>query len=112
MRVPDQLIQARESGTVGFFCDGVSNPAGLPGFNGLVTRLYAQIAETMNASEEQSFDKASIDELDAETLATVFNVALARARPRIRRGCRVRVRRVQVRGERIVGRRRGCRRLR
>ena len=108
MRVPDQLIQARESGRVGFFCDGVSNPAGLPGFNGLVTQLYAQIGGMMNASKEQSFDKASINELDAETLAMVFNVASAG--PRIRRGCRVRVRRVQVRGERIVGRRRGCRR--
>ena len=39
--VPDRLLQAHEDGRVAFFCGaGISYPAGLPGFKGLVMALY------------------------------------------------------------------------
>jgi hypothetical protein len=37
---PERLLQAHEEGRVVFFCGaGISYPAGLPGFKGLVTRV-------------------------------------------------------------------------
>ena len=40
--IPEQLLQAHEDGQVVFFCGaGISYPAGLPTFAGLVGRLYA-----------------------------------------------------------------------
>ena len=42
--VPEQLLQAHEDGQVVFFCGaGISYPAGLPTFFGLVKQLYAAI---------------------------------------------------------------------
>ena len=39
--VPERLLQAHEDGHVVFFCGaGISYPAGLPGFKGLVDKLY------------------------------------------------------------------------
>ncbi len=39
--IPDALLQAHEDGRVVFFCGaGVSHPAGLPGFKGLVDEIY------------------------------------------------------------------------
>ena len=39
--VPERLLQAHEDGRVVFFCGaGISYPAGLPGFKGLVDKLY------------------------------------------------------------------------
>lgn len=43
--VPERLLQAHEDGRVVFFCGaGISYPAGLPGFAGLVEQLYADLA--------------------------------------------------------------------
>ena len=40
--VPERLLQAHEEGRVVFFCGaGISYPAGLPGFAGLVAELYS-----------------------------------------------------------------------
>ena len=40
--IPEQLLQAHEDGQVVFFCGaGISYPAGLPTFSGLVKQLYA-----------------------------------------------------------------------
>ena len=40
--IPERLLQAHEDGQVVFFCGaGISYPAGLPGFAGLVDRVYA-----------------------------------------------------------------------
>ena len=40
--IPEQLLQAHEDGQVVFFCGaGISYPAGLPSFSGLVKQLYA-----------------------------------------------------------------------
>lgn len=42
--IPDRLLQAHEDGDVVFFCGaGISFPAGLPGFEGLVDKLYADL---------------------------------------------------------------------
>ncbi len=39
--IPDALLQAHEEGRVVFFCGaGISYPAGLPGFKGLVEQIY------------------------------------------------------------------------
>ncbi|GHC30385.1 hypothetical protein GCM10010082_25590 [Kushneria pakistanensis] len=39
--IPDELLQAHEEGRVVFFCGaGISYPAGLPGFGGLVEKIY------------------------------------------------------------------------
>lgn len=43
--IPDRLMQAHEEGQVVFFCGaGISYPAGLPGFEGLVSKLYAGLS--------------------------------------------------------------------
>mgnify|MGYP000541792458 CR=1 FL=1 len=42
--IPNALLQAHEEGKVVFFCGaGISYPAGLPGFKGLVDRIYSSI---------------------------------------------------------------------
>ena len=39
--IPDALLQAHEEGRMVFFCGaGISYPAGLPGFKGLVEQIY------------------------------------------------------------------------
>lgn len=44
INVPDELIQAHEDGQVVFFCGaGISFPAGLPGFHGLVCQTYEEL---------------------------------------------------------------------
>lgn len=44
--IPDALLQAHEEGRVVFFCGaGISRPAGLPGFDGLVSDLYTRVGE-------------------------------------------------------------------
>ncbi|WP_244786030.1 anti-phage defense-associated sirtuin Dsr1 [Cupriavidus pauculus] len=47
--IPETLLQAHEDGKVVFFCGaGISYPAGLPGFGGLVEQLYEELGETPN----------------------------------------------------------------
>jgi hypothetical protein len=42
--IPERLLQAHEEGRVVFFCGaGISYPAGLPGFDGLVRDLYERL---------------------------------------------------------------------
>ena len=42
--IPEHLLEAHEDGHVVFFCGaGISYPAGLPGFEGLVKKLYARL---------------------------------------------------------------------
>ena len=42
--VPERLLQAHEEGHVVFFCGaGISYPARLPGFAGLVDELYSRL---------------------------------------------------------------------
>lgn len=47
--IPERLLQAHEDGRVVFFCGaGISYPARLPGFSGLVDRLYQALSVTPN----------------------------------------------------------------
>nr|WP_206295680.1 hypothetical protein [Pseudohalocynthiibacter aestuariivivens] len=42
--IPEELLEAHEEGRVVFFCGaGVSYPAGLPGFGGLVDKIYTSL---------------------------------------------------------------------
>lgn len=60
--VPDRLIQAHEDGSVVFFCGaGISVPAGLPGFRGLVDELYEAVGEYPNRVEQRAIDEALHD---------------------------------------------------
>lgn len=62
--VPDRLLQAHEDGRVVLFCGaGISYPAGLPGFSGLVDQLYKRLCpnpdpEQLKAKEAKRFDTA------------------------------------------------------
>src|SRR5438093_10786975 len=60
--VPDRLVQAHEEGRVVFFCGaGVSYPAGLPGFAGLVEKIFDAVGEPPNAIEERAIAAAQYD---------------------------------------------------
>ena len=51
--IPDRLLQAHEDGRVVFFCGaGISYPARLPGFAGLVKKLYEILGATPNAVQQ------------------------------------------------------------
>ena len=60
--VPERLLQAHEDGEVVFFCGaGISYPAGLPGFKGLVERLYARLAVNPDAEQQAAVDSEQFD---------------------------------------------------
>jgi len=60
--VPEQLVQAHEDGRVVFFCGaGISYPAGLPGFNGLVSNLFEALGEKPNSTERTAIDDKRYD---------------------------------------------------
>jgi hypothetical protein len=62
--IPDELLQAHEEGRVVFFCGaGISYPAGLPGFGGLVEKIYELngTALTDSAIENEAFKRWQYD---------------------------------------------------
>lgn len=60
--IPDELLQAHEDGNVVFFCGaGISYPADLPGFKGLVDKIYLEIGETKNEIESNVYDREQFD---------------------------------------------------
>lgn len=60
--VPEALLQAHEDGRVVFFCGaGISYPADLPGFSGLVEKIYNEIGEVPNSIERSALHKESYD---------------------------------------------------
>jgi len=60
--VPDALLQAHEEGRVVFFCGaGISYPAGLPGFSGLVDRLYQALSITPNLVQQSAIKAGQFD---------------------------------------------------
>ena len=69
--IPESLLQAHEEGRVVFFCGaGISYPAGLPGFGGLVKGIYKDLGVLPSAVQEAAikagqFDTA-IDLLEAD----------------------------------------------
>ncbi|MFT6915311.1 MAG: hypothetical protein ACJAWL_001616 [Motiliproteus sp.] len=53
--IPEHLIQAHEDGKVIFFCGaGISRPAGLKGFAGLVDDIYKALGATKNSIEAKA----------------------------------------------------------
>lgn len=60
--IPNALLQAHEEGRVVFFCGaGISYPAGLPGFGGLVDRIYQITGTERTETEEKTFDSEQFD---------------------------------------------------
>ena len=60
--IPDALLQAHEEGRVVFFCGaGISYPAGLPGFGGLVDSIYSKIGTARTPIEAQAFENFQFD---------------------------------------------------
>lgn len=60
--IPDALLQAHEEGRVVFFCGaGISYPAGLPGFGGLVDSIYKKVGTTRTPIEVQAFNSYQYD---------------------------------------------------
>lgn len=55
--IPESLLQAHEEGRVVFFCGaGISYPAGLPGFKGLVEKIYR-----LNGTKPSKLEQATLD---------------------------------------------------
>lgn len=60
--IPDALLQAHEDGRVVFFCGaGISYPAGLPGFKGLVDQIYRYNGTTPSDIERAALDRGQYD---------------------------------------------------
>lgn len=60
--IPDALLQAHEEGRVVFFCGaGISYPAGLPGFKGLVEEIYRLNGTEPTDIEREAFDRGQFD---------------------------------------------------
>ncbi|WP_284447733.1 anti-phage defense-associated sirtuin Dsr1, partial [Fluviibacter phosphoraccumulans] len=61
--IPDALLQAHEEGRVVFFCGaGISYPAGLPGFEQLVRKLYEQAGEHPQTLESDALRDKKFDQ--------------------------------------------------
>jgi len=60
--VPLELIEAQENNELVFFCGaGISYPAGLPDFKGLVNKVYKEIPAEKDALEEQAIKSGFYD---------------------------------------------------
>lgn len=60
--IPDALLQAHEDGRVVFFCGaGISYPAGLPSFKGLVDNIYELIGTGRTNIEQEAYDRNQFD---------------------------------------------------
>ena len=60
--IPERLLQLHEDGRVVFFCGaGISYPARLPGFAGLVERLYQALSVTPSAVQQSAIKVGQFD---------------------------------------------------
>ncbi|GAA5266513.1 hypothetical protein ACOSOMT5_P2941 [Acidiphilium sp. MT5] len=60
--IPDALLRAHEEGSVVFFCGaGISYPAGLPGFKGLVEKIYELNGTVFSDIEREAFEREQFD---------------------------------------------------
>lgn len=60
--IPDVLLQAHEEGHLVFFCGaGISYPAGLPGFKGLVEKIYDINGTDVTDIEREARDRGQFD---------------------------------------------------
>lgn len=91
--IPDALLQAHEEGRVVFFCGaGISYPAGLPGFKGLVEQIYELSGTELSDIEREAFERGQFDgtldllerRLPGQRLAVRRTLAQA-LKPRLRR---------------------------
>jgi len=58
--IPDALLQAHEEGRMVFFCGaGISYPAGLPGFKGLVEQIYRLNGTALSDIEREPLSEGS-----------------------------------------------------
>jgi hypothetical protein len=79
--VPERLLQAHEDGRVVFFCGaGISYPAGLPGYAGLVGRLYTELGVMPTPSQ-----KAAIKTKQYDTAVGLLETELVGGREKVRR---------------------------
>lgn len=79
--IPDALLQAHEEGRVVFFCGaGISYPARLPGFAGLVDKLYTALAVTPNAVQQAAIKAGQFD-----TAIGLLEADIVGGRERVRR---------------------------
>lgn len=93
--IPDALLQAHEEGRVVFFCGaGISYPAGLPGFKGLVDAIYRLVGTAPDAIEQDAYSRGQFDatldllerRLPGQRQGLAMRKALAKAlQPRLRR---------------------------
>jgi SIR2-like domain len=60
--IPELLLQAHEEGQVVFFCGaGISYAAALPGFNGLVDKIYKVLGTSPTVIEEAAYRREQFD---------------------------------------------------
>ncbi|WP_300159882.1 anti-phage defense-associated sirtuin Dsr1 [Solidesulfovibrio sp.] len=60
--IPERLLQDHEDGRVVFFCGaGISYPAGLPGFRGLVDQIYKTLGTVHTPIEDQAYLRGQYD---------------------------------------------------
>lgn len=60
--IPDSLLMAHEEGRVVFFCGaGISYPAGLPDFIGLVDAIYSHVGRQRDAIEQEAYKRGQLD---------------------------------------------------
>jgi NAD-dependent SIR2 family protein deacetylase len=60
--IPDALLQAHEEGRMVFFCGaGISYPAGLPDFKGLVEEIYRRSGTAREDIEDAAFERGQFD---------------------------------------------------
>src|SRR6266581_3706686 len=60
--IPERLLQTHEEGRVVFFCGaGISYPAGLPDFAGLVTDVYKELGVLPNAVQQSAIKSGQFD---------------------------------------------------
>ena len=60
--IPESLLQAHEEGRLVFFCGaGISYPAGLPGFRGLVDSIYSALGTVPDEIEQDAYNREHFD---------------------------------------------------
>lgn len=60
--IPEALLEAHEEGRVVFFCGaGISYPAGLPGFKGLVDQIYNTVGDQRSEIEQEAYERNQFD---------------------------------------------------
>ena len=62
--VPAELIRKQEAGKMVFFCGaGISRPAGLPNFEGLVEQVYSSLHTSPSRSEKDAKERGEFDKV-------------------------------------------------